>query len=74
MSVPAHGTVRSFDDDAGLGVVVADDGTEYALHCTAIADGSRSIVAGTPVRFTVVPGRQGRWEAAAVEARSTATT
>jgi len=72
MAPVALGTVRSFDDDAGLGVVVADDGSEYALHCTAIADGSRTIAAGTPVRFTVVAGRQGRWEAAAVEAIPTA--
>ncbi|MFN8037954.1 MAG: cold shock domain-containing protein [Acidimicrobiales bacterium] len=63
----ARGTVRAFDDEAGLGEVVADDGVTYLVHCTAIADGSRTIAAGTAVRFSVVAGRQGRWEATDVE-------
>ena len=34
------GTVTEFDDDAGLGVITADDdGGAYPFHCTAIADG-----------------------------------
>jgi cold shock CspA family protein len=33
------------------------------FHCTSIADGSRTIAVGQHVRFTVVPGRLGRWEA-----------
>ena len=36
------------------------------FHCTAIADGSRSIPVGVDVVFVVVPGRSGRWEAAEV--------
>lgn len=60
----ATGVVESFDDTRGLGEVRTDDGEVLPFHCTAIADGSRTIAAGTPVRCTVVAGRLGRWEAA----------
>ena len=56
------GTVTEFDDPRGLGTVNAEDGTAYPFHCTAIADGSRTIEVGTAVTFEVVPGRMGRWE------------
>jgi cold shock CspA family protein len=62
-----NGTVTEFDDDRGLGTVTADDGTAYPFHCTAIADGSRTIETGTTVTFDVVPGHLGRWEAATIE-------
>jgi cold shock CspA family protein len=58
-----HGTVREFDEHAGLGVVHADDGTQHPFHCTAIADGTRTIPVGATVTYTVVAGRSGRWEA-----------
>jgi hypothetical protein len=47
---------------------VAQSGSEerYPFHCTAIADGSRTIEVGTFVTFDVVAGRLGRWEASAV--------
>jgi cold shock CspA family protein len=61
-----EGTVRSFDAPRGLGVVVDDGGTDYPFHCTAIADGTRTIAPGTRVRFEVSPGL-GQWEAAALE-------
>mgnify|MGYP000504076031 CR=1 FL=1 len=61
-----RGTVAEFDDPRGLGTVTADDGTAYPFHCTAIADGSRTIEVGVVVEFDVVPGRMGRWEAAAL--------
>ena len=57
------GTVTSFDDARGLGQVAGDDGEVLPFHCTAIADGSRTVPVGRPVRFTVVAGRLGRWEA-----------
>jgi cold shock CspA family protein len=63
----SSGVVRSFDEGRGLGELVADDGTTFAFHCTAIVDGSRSIAEGAPVSFEVVPGRLGRWEAARIE-------
>lgn len=60
------GVVVAFDAEVGLGTVRADDGAELGFHCVEIADGSRRIDVGTPVRFGVRAGRGGRWEAAAV--------
>ena len=60
------GTVTEFDDDAGLGTITADDGTMYDFHCTAIADGTRTIAPGTSVEFETRPSRHGGWEAAAI--------
>ena len=67
-----QGRVTSFDDPRGLGELTADDGTVYPFHCTAIADGSRTIEVGADVRFEVVPGRMGRWEAGRIESTSSA--
>ena len=61
------GQVRAFDEGRGAGEIVGDDGTAYPFHCTAIADGTRTIAVGTRVSFSVVPGHGGRWEAAAVQ-------
>ena len=60
---PQHGRVASFDPSRGLGEVLADDGSAFGFHATAIADGSRSIEVGTAVTFTVAPGHRGRYEA-----------
>ncbi|HET6952364.1 MAG TPA: cold shock domain-containing protein [Acidimicrobiales bacterium] len=57
------GEVAAFDEARGLGTVRVDGGDEVPFHCTAIADGSRAIDEGARVRFSVVPGRLGRWEA-----------
>mgnify|MGYP001627503897 CR=1 FL=1 len=62
-----RGRVSEFDEPRGLGTVVAEDGTAYPFHCTAIADGTRDIDPGTPVRFALRPGHLGRWEATALE-------
>lgn len=62
-----HGVVSSFDDRRGYGTVRTDDGRDLFFHCTAIADGSRTIEEGAPVSFEVVAGRLGRWEASAIE-------
>ena len=64
------GTVTAFDERRGLGEITADDGTTYPFHCTAIADGTRTIAVGTAVEFEVVPGQLGRWEAAAITSPS----
>jgi cold shock CspA family protein len=63
------GTVSSFDDDAGLGTITGDDGTEFAFHCTAIADGSRTIEVNTPVAFEPRAARHGTYEASAITPR-----
>jgi CspA family cold shock protein len=57
--------VTSFDEAAGLGTVTAYDGVEYPFHCIEIADGSRTVAAGTVVVFDLLP-KLGRWEAAAL--------
>lgn len=61
-----RGRVASFDDAAGHGTVRADTGDEYFFHCTAVADGSRTIEQGIAVTFSVVAGRRGQWEAAGI--------
>jgi len=61
------GTVVEFDEHRGLGTVADDAGTRYPFHCTRIADGTRTIDVGAPVRFTLRPGGLGRWEADAIE-------
>ena len=63
------GVVARFDDAVGTGVVRSSDGDELPFHCTAIADGTRTIDEGAEVTFVVVPGRSGRWEAAAIRRR-----
>lgn len=50
------GRVAEFDEERGLGKVLGEDGSELAFHCTAIADGSRSIPVGVQVVFEISPG------------------
>ena len=61
-----EGRVVAFDAHRGLGVVEDRDGTRYDFHCTRIADGGRSVAVGAEVRYQVVPGALGRWEADAL--------
>ena len=62
-----RGTVADFDEHVGIGTVRAEDGRELFFHCTQLTDGSRTIDVGALVRFEIVPGHRGRWEAARVE-------
>jgi cold shock CspA family protein len=62
----AGGVVVAFDDHAGFGELRLDDGRDVFFHCTAIADGTRTIDVGTAVSAVVVPGHLGRYEAADV--------
>lgn len=48
------GTVSQFDGQAGLGVILADDGSAYPFHCAEIADGTRTIDVGAAVAFDVL--------------------
>jgi len=65
------GTVASFDDATGFGNVREDaTGAEHFFHCTAIADGTRTIEVGAVVSFDVVAGRNGQWEARAIRPAS----
>ena len=67
MTVTVKGTVAEFDGQRGIGTVAPDDGGgPFPFHCTAIADGSRTIDPGARVEFEVVAGHLGRWEAVAL--------
>jgi cold shock CspA family protein len=57
------GVVDEFDEPRGLGTVLGDDGRRYPFHCTAVADGSRLIDAGTRITFILAAGHLGRIEA-----------
>jgi cold shock CspA family protein len=58
------GVIATFDEAGGFGTLTHRvGGTERWFHCTAIADGSRSIQVGAPVTFTLVPGATRQWEA-----------
>jgi cold shock CspA family protein len=59
------GTVTAFDGHKGWGTITDRTGTEWFFHCTQIADGTRTIAPGTPVRFGLL-ARLGRHEATAV--------
>ena len=63
---PLIGSVASFDEATGWGVVRTEGGGEYPFHCTAIADGTRFIETGIAVTFHLAPGHRGQWEAAGV--------
>ena len=39
----SYGAVATFDERRGLGAVESSDGTRYEFHCTAIADGTRTV-------------------------------
>jgi cold shock CspA family protein len=60
------GQVATYDDHAGRGRIEARGGMQFPFHCTAIADGSRTIAPGTPVQFRLVLGPLGGLEATAV--------
>ena len=62
----AAGTVTEFDDHRGIGTVTTESGQALLFHCTAIADGTRTIEEGTAVEVEVAPGLPGRWEAVLV--------
>ena len=57
------GTVSIFSTSEGQGVVTGDDQRTYRFHCTQIVGGARSIATGTAVRFDVIAGHLGKWEA-----------
>ncbi len=57
-----RGRVSDYDADAGYGTVRAAD-EEWFFHCTAIADGSRTIEVDTEIDFALAPGHLGRMEA-----------
>jgi cold shock CspA family protein len=64
--VPRLGKVASFDEERGLGEILADDGDSVSFHCTSIANRQRRIPQGARVTFTTAPGHLGELEATGV--------
>lgn len=58
--------MESFDELRGDGTVRTDDGEFCYFHCLSLADGSRTIGAGTRVRAQRAVGLLGRDEARGV--------
>jgi CspA family cold shock protein len=69
LSSTGNGTVAEFDEAKGYGTVHSSEGRDLFFHCTQIGDGTRTIAAGVEVEFEVVPGHNGRWEAAGIRPR-----
>ncbi len=60
--VEHRGTVAAFDDHQGYGEIVTASGERWFVHCTQIADGTRTIAVGREVVFAPL-ARLGRYEA-----------
>ena len=63
-------TVSSVDDDTGLGTVDLAGLGEVPFHCTAIADGTRTIPVGTAVACRLATAHLGGVEAVGLVAGS----
>ena len=63
---PRLGKVTRFDEDRGLGEILADDGSSLVFHCTSIANRQRRIPQGARVTFSTAPGHLGELEAVGV--------
>ena len=63
MKTVYSGQVATFDDHVGRGEIEAGGGMRFPFHCTAIADGTRTVAPDTVVRFRLVPGPLGALEA-----------
>jgi hypothetical protein len=64
--VIVHAVVARFDEARGDGVLRDVAGHELYFHCVNIADGTRRIEPGAPVRARRVVGLRGRDEASDV--------
>lgn len=69
---PVLGRVATFDDRQGWGTVRDEGGHEHYFHCTAIADGTRTIAVDAAVVYVLVAGHLGQWEATAIDTVTTA--
>jgi CspA family cold shock protein len=57
---PMVGTVRTFDPDAGEGLIVADEGGEYYVHASKVEhDGYPPLSDGQKVQFYPAQGAKG---------------
>ena len=58
--------MAEYDDHKGYGYLEVDGGGRLFFHCTAIADGSRTIPTGVEVEYEAVTDPRGKPEAADV--------
>ncbi|MET0421911.1 MAG: hypothetical protein ABW073_09410 [Acidimicrobiia bacterium] len=65
-----HARVSAFDEHRGIGEVTTATGELLRFHCTAIADGTRTIAVDTDVDLAIVNGPLGTYEAAHLRARA----
>ena len=63
-----RGRVADYDDHKGWGWIATDDGRLLFFHCTAIADGTRTIPVDAEVDYDEVVDPRGKPEAANVRA------
>ena len=61
-----RGRVVDYDDHKGYGFLETTDGRRLFFHCTAIADGTRSIPVDADVDYDEVTDPRGKPEAANV--------
>ena len=59
VKVKMNGTVKFFNGSKGFGFVVGDDGNEYFVHLTGVAEGVR-LNENDAVTFDVEEGDRGR--------------
>lgn len=64
--MPRRGRVADYDDHKGYGWLDTGDDDRLFFHCTAIADGTRTISVGIEVEYEPVTDPRGKPEAAAV--------
>jgi cold shock CspA family protein len=63
---PRLGKVTRFDEERGIGEILADDGSTVPFHCTSIANRQRRIPQGARVTFSTADGHLGEFEATGV--------
>jgi cold shock CspA family protein len=63
-----RGRVAEYDDHKGYGFIETDDGRRLFFHCTAIADGTRSIPVDVAVEYDEGTDPRGKPEATCVRA------
>jgi hypothetical protein len=64
--VRVEGSIESFDDRRGDGVLLSDGGDRFYFHCVSIADGTRHIETGVRAHGERRVGHVGRDEVVAV--------
>jgi len=59
MSGEMRGKVKFFNEGKGFGFITGEDGNDYFVHVTGIAQGT-TVTEGDEVTFVVVNGERGK--------------